>query len=468
MRRRQPGTGDIMRSRPGRVVALALATFLASCSERTGPDTRTDLLDRLNALPGVQAREIQPHYGYPKAFQLDITQPVDHDHPGASFTQRAYLSHVDASAPMVFAPSGYGASPESGQELAWILGGNCLSVVHRYFPDSRPTPMDWQYLNLRQAAEDHHRIVTLLKEVYTGRWVSAGSSKGGETVLFHRRFHPEDVDATVAYVAPLLFSDDDPRFMPYLHGLETDRDTAAIHTFQRALLERKADLLDDYAAWFTGHGYTFSLPLPSSFESAVVSYEWEFWQRHIFDAADVPGPDAPDAGMIDHLAQVIRLHFDADVYRDYFQAYVYQTRTEIGHPHVDADHLADLLVEPPLDIREAYGFPPDMEFVYRPEVIADVLDWIQTRGDRIILIYGELDPWTGGAIELKGTTDALKVVQAGADHQVKIADLDRRDEVLARLGQWLGMVITLPAGAPPLADRDLPPRDLRAMPPAKF
>ena len=80
------------------------------------------MLERLSALPGVQALEIQPYYGYPRAFQLDITQPVDHNNPGGpAFTQRAYLSHVVDSTPMVFAPSGYGTTPQSGQELAGIL-----------------------------------------------------------------------------------------------------------------------------------------------------------------------------------------------------------------------------------------------------------------------------------------------------------------------------------------------------------
>ena len=57
---------------------------------------------------------------------------------------------------MVFAPSGYGTTPQSGQELAGILQTSCLNVTHRFFPEARPEPLDWQYLTLRQAADDHH------------------------------------------------------------------------------------------------------------------------------------------------------------------------------------------------------------------------------------------------------------------------------------------------------------------------
>ncbi|MGW8265532.1 MAG: S28 family serine protease, partial [Longimicrobiales bacterium] len=235
--------GKVLEASPRPPLSLFLLQALllvSACSDATGPDPwdRGDILDRLNALPGVVAVEIEPYYGYPRAFQLDITQPVDHNRPnGPSFTQRAYLSHVADSISMVFAPSGYGTTPQSGQELAEILQANCLSVTHRYFPEARPGNPDWRYLDIWQAAQDHHRIVTLFKEIYDGKWVSTGASKGGKTAVFHRRFFPDDVDATVAYVAPFLLSPEDARFEPYLRTRGTPEEREAIYAFQRMLLE---------------------------------------------------------------------------------------------------------------------------------------------------------------------------------------------------------------------------------------
>jgi len=77
----------------------------------------------------------------------------------------------------------------------------------------------------------------------------------------------------------------------------------------------------------------------------------------------------------------------------------------------------------------------------------DVLLWIQTEGDRIVLIYGGLDPWTGGAIDTADNPRIVKVILPGADHQVRIRNLDRRDEVLALLGSWLGEPVTPPTGS---------------------
>jgi hypothetical protein len=227
----------VFRRRPALGALTTLLLGILSCTDvTTAPPVDLDLLDRLNALPGVSAQELPPQYGYPRAFQLDITQPLDHGNPlGQTFTQRAYLSHSDESMPLVFGTSGYGANEYTGSELAEILQTNGLYVVHRYFPDARPSPMDWRYLNIRQAAADHHRIVQIFREVYPGPWVSTGASKGGMMALFHRRFYPDDVEATVAYVAPFMFSLDDERFVPFLASLSTPEGRATIHEFQQRM-----------------------------------------------------------------------------------------------------------------------------------------------------------------------------------------------------------------------------------------
>ena len=50
-------------------------------------------------------------------------------------------------------------------------------------------------------------------------------------------------------------------------------------------------------------------------------------------------------------------------------------------------------------------------------------------------------------MELTGQADALKILQAGPDHGVRIMELDEADLVLQTLGDWLGMFIAPPAGA---------------------
>jgi len=425
-------------------LALALAVALGACRDSTSPP-EADLLQRLDALPGVAVQEIPPHYGYPRQFALDVTQPVSHDDPnGPTFTQRAYLSHAGEDRPMIFGAYGYGATEESGEELASLMQANGLYVTHRYFPGSRPQPAEWRWLDIRQAAADHHRIVTLLKGIYPGIWVSAGASKSGMTALFHRRFWPGDVAATVAYVAPLSFEPEDPRYTLWLAARGTPEGRALIHAFQRRLLENETALLPHFQAWFARNGLALSLPPGPFFESAVGSYEWCFWQRHIFDYDDIPGPEAPFDAWIDHLATTVRLRSVSDVWRDYFKAYAYQQHTQLGGPAVDVSHIQDLLRQQPLDPRVEYDFPPSLPMTWDGgTAMTDVIQWLQTQGERIVLLYGGVDPWTGGAIDVEANPNILKVIQPGADHQVRILDLDAssRTLVMTTLESWLGVTI---------------------------
>jgi len=430
---------------PRLLLALALAGSLGGCDDSLAPDpAAVDILERLNQLPGVTAREIPSSFGFGRAFELDIEQPLDHlGQAGATFTQRAYLTHTGESDLMVFAPSGYGTGPSSSQELGIALRTNTLNVTHRFFIDAEPYPLDWQYLDIRQSAADHHRVVTLFKEIYSGKWISSGASKSGETVLFHRRYYPGDVDASVVYVAPLLLSTEDPRCVPFLESIGTVDEQSAIRGFQRRLLQSRDSLLGRYEEWFGDQGLTLSLPIGPTFESSVMSYEWAFWQYTLRTVSDIPDVDASYDEMLENLAVVSRIDRSSDGGRYYFRPYFYQAFTEIGYPARDFSYLADLLAYEPLSVHERYGFPPELDLVYRPQVIPDVLQWVQTQGNNIVLIYGGADPWTCGAIELTGQTNALKITQPGANHRVRIADLAERDVVLDSLSSWLDMELIL-------------------------
>ncbi|MHC1704297.1 MAG: hypothetical protein AB9846_10350 [Tenuifilaceae bacterium] len=80
-----------------------LLVFTTTCKEDDSEDFDSlDISSKLKTLEGVTVTEIPPQNGYPREFQIDITQPVDHNNPGGpKFTQRAYLSHIDETMPMI-------------------------------------------------------------------------------------------------------------------------------------------------------------------------------------------------------------------------------------------------------------------------------------------------------------------------------------------------------------------------------
>ena len=167
-----------------------------------------DILELLKRIPGLTVTEKPTSLTDYRFFQLELDQPVDHERPdGARFKQRLSLLHRDRRAPVVLHTSGYNASffSRSGRtELTSLLSANQIDFEHRYFLPSRPSPADWKYLTIKQAASDSHLIVKIFRTIYGGRFLNTGASKGGMTAVYHRRFYPADVDATAADRAVLL------------------------------------------------------------------------------------------------------------------------------------------------------------------------------------------------------------------------------------------------------------------------
>ncbi len=125
---------------------------------------------------------------------------------------------------MVLQTSGYYVTPYPVMsEPTELLGANQVSVEQRYFPPSRPRPARWKHLTIRQAAADHHRIVSALEPICGQRWISTGASKGGMTSVYHRRFYTDDVDGTVVYVAPNDVRDRDDRYQAFIDRAGHDR-----------------------------------------------------------------------------------------------------------------------------------------------------------------------------------------------------------------------------------------------------
>ena len=179
-------------------VVLVFVLFQAEASVK--------LDDFLNRDYVSEVRILEKESHFKRILEIMIEQPVDHRNPqGERFTQRLYISHFDPARPVVLVTAGYDAKYYYTSEIANHLKCNQVMVEHRYFGRSAPNDPGWEYLDTWQAASDHHRIITLFKELYPEKWISTGISKGGQTVMYHSYYYPTDVDVRVPYVAPLNF-----------------------------------------------------------------------------------------------------------------------------------------------------------------------------------------------------------------------------------------------------------------------
>ncbi|MFN8208812.1 MAG: S28 family serine protease [Bacteroidales bacterium] len=429
------------------LVLLVVISIFPSCKIEDDFDS-LDLLEKLNRLDGVTASEITPPAGYARAFQLDVRQPVDHQHPGAgSFTQRVYLSHTGEEMPVVFAPNGYRASASGIQEIAKVLQTNCLHVTHRYFYDSRPDPLNWQYLTIAQAAADHHRIVQLLKRIYKGKWISSGASKSGLTALFHKRFYPADVDATIAYVAPFIFGPKDEKFPAYLASIGGGDCFSKLQQVQVYVLRHREEMLAYLEGVMSADQYSYSMDHELILELHIMDYPFTFWQYYDYDCAFIPDTvSITPQEIFNHYTGIVPLNSFSDENLDYYEPFVYQSVTELGAPGYQTDYLAPYLKK--IDPNDAGNpnyqllAPAGTGLTFNYSTIPEIYNWLKEQGDHIIYIYGKNDPWSAGAIELNEGADALFFMQEGANHRVKISDLDNPGLVYSKLEEWLGITIT--------------------------
>jgi hypothetical protein len=418
------------------LLLLLLASF--ACAQDD------DLLKRLKALPDVtEVTTMQSDSMFKAGYALRIRQPLDHANPsGKSFLQSVYVAHVAYERPVLFETEGYtargGGRP---RELTSILKCNQIVVEHRFFGKSAPDSLEWKYLSTKQAADDHHHIVSLLKSVYQGKWISSGTSKGGQTTLFFRYYYPNDVNVSVPYVAPVNLSQEDPRILTFMRTVGTPEERERLEGFQIAMLKREKEMLPRIEELAKKKHFTFSIGLAMAYEYSILEYPCAFWQ-YGSKVSTIPPPDAPADSMVSHLDKVGPLFYYSDLGINAFLPFQYQAYTEIGYYGYDITDFKGLLtaVKDPTNMILA---PKNVDLTFHPETMYRVYSWLRDHGSNIIYIYGETDLWSATAMELSGKTNAIKIVNKAGSHRSRIRDLapDQREVVYSALEEWLGVKI---------------------------
>ncbi|MBN2366022.1 MAG: hypothetical protein EH225_08505, partial [Calditrichaeota bacterium] len=418
-------------------------TIILSCSK--SPDSPSvpdsiDILEKIRALEDIEVQEITPQNGYARQFEAYITQPLDHLQPdGLQFRQRIYISHKDTDRPVVFMPSGYSSSPVKVSELSKPMQANQIYAAHRFMTGAQPSQMDWHFLTVEQASADFHNIVQIFREIYNGPWISYGASKNGQAALFHRRFYPDDVVATVALVAPLSHAAEDDRYETFLNTIGTENDRQRIQQFQRTVLKHRNEIIPLINTYLQNSDFTFTkMNSAEILEFEVLEFPFSFWQITDGNSTGIPDTGASPVELYSYLRDFGYFDFYSDELLDYYQPVYYQAFTELGWYRLIDDHLKDLLVAVP-DPTYRMMAPPNVPLTFNPQIMTDLSNWLQTKGNNIIYIYGDQDPWNAGAIESVGSTNSLKIVQPAANHAVKITDLDESGLVYETLEQWLGV-----------------------------
>ena len=399
----------------------------------------TGLFKKLDRIPQiVSIKPISLDSSFKEGWEVFFKQPIDHeDREKGYFTQQVFIGHKNYNKPVVFVTAGYSVAKFGKRELADILDANQIIVEHRYFEDSQPEKMDWKYMNTEQAAADHHAILQTLKKIYQGKWVNTGISKGGTTTMLFKSYYPDDVDATVAYVAPLNYSQADPRINEFFTNVGTEEERRKLRDYQKNILMNKDELVPRFKWFCKGKGYEFSYgSYEVALEYAVLEFPYIYWQWGgiELDSANLYSTN-PDS-LLEPLTSSDAIKWYTD--ETLREPSMYQFATQLGY----YGKLEEGLAYESLFSEEDYPYPffaGDTTLIYNPEPMARLQKWLNKNGNNIIYINGGEDPWGATGVEISENVNAIKKVLSDGDHSTRIKDLNEADkeEVISTLKKWL-------------------------------
>ncbi len=410
-----------------------------------GTATAQSLEQQLYDLPDLRFKKIETPEGFEAAYELRIRQPIDHRDPSKGFFyQRAFLSHRSFDRPMVIVTEGYNRSYNRIYEPTELLQANQLDVEHRYFGVSLPDTLDYTYLTLEQATADLHRIRELFGQIYSGKWVSTGISKGGQTTLFYRYFYPEDVVVSIPYVAPLNLAYEDTRIYDFLDTIGSEACRKKIFDLQVRLLKHRDQALPLLRWYALGANLHFTyLTLEEAFEYAVLEYPFSFWQWG-FDCADIPAAASVEADL-KHLMDVVGIAFYSDRQIEAYASHYYQAATQMGYYGYRTAPFAPWLKALPLRPHPHAAFVPGKRKVaFDGTLVRQVYDWLATSGHRFVYLYGALDTWSATRVPQSDEVDSLWFIMEGKDHRtcrIRNMTASERRRLVEALERWLDMEI---------------------------
>lgn len=425
-------------------IRYAALLLFALLSASVSSFAQTVLEQKINAISAI--KEIRPleTSEFSEKYVTYFTQPLDHRHPEkGSFRQRVIVSHVGFDRPTVIVTEGYGAAyalrSQYREELSKLLNANMIFVEYRYFLESTPEPKDWQYLTAENSADDLHAITTAFKNIYPGKWIATGISKGGQTTLLYRTFYPDDVDISVPYVAPLCYGVEDGRHEPFLHKVSTPENRKIIEDFQLEALKRKATLLPRFEKYCTEKNYSFRAPIEEIYDYSVLEYSFALWQWGT-PISSIPATTASDDEIFSHLLAISEPgYFTADSPN---ASFFVQAARELGYYGYDVQPFKQYL-----SIQSSEGY---LHRLMLPEELKDmpfdktlskkITKFLKKQDPKMIFIYGQNDPWTAAGVTwLKNKKNIHVFIQPNGSHLARINTLPEAEKakVMELINEWL-------------------------------
>ena len=398
-------------------------------------------------LPNVSFKKVSAPADRYLKYELVIRQPLDHWHPEKGyFYQHATLLHKGFSRPTVIETQGYWLY-DHRDEVEKMLNANDINVEYRFYGKSAPDSIPWDDLTIGQATADWHAINQLFRNIYTGKWVSTGVSKGGESTLYYKYFYPQDVDLSLPYVAPLDNSLEDKRLYHFFDTIGTPECRSKIFQLQVFLLQHEKEAVEKLKWYSKGAGlhYTYTGNIGRSFEYAVLEFPFSFWQSYGHCDSIPTGTSLEE--YLDALLKISDIAGFSDEVLKEFEAHYYQAATQSGYYGYNIapfkKYLHYFTTENPLA-----SFPPKSAPAkpFDPTLNEKVSQWLADSGNNIIYIYGGIDAWTAAGIIVSDKVNSKRFLVPGATHgraRVKNMPPAMQQEYIQKVAALSGLEVNL-------------------------
>jgi hypothetical protein len=410
--------------------------------------TETDFSKLLKSLDGISDVQMLESPVFKEKYVMKIRQNVDGDNADkGTFGQRIFVCLRDINAPTVIVTEGYSASYGTFSrydiELGRLFGANIVLCEYRYFDQSVPEPCNWDYLTVANSLRDLHHVRQTLGQIFKGKWISTGSSKGGQTTMFYRAYYPDDVDASVSYVAPLNRSVEDGRHEKFLaKKAGTAEDRAIVLRAQQEMLKRRDTMIPLFKKFCDEHHYQFYLPIDEIYDYMVLEYAFAHFQYGT-KASEIPSVTGPDEPLFKHFVKVSGPDYFA--YPSRYLPFDVQAARELGYYGYSLKGLKKWT-----KVKSTKGYlkkimlsPELRHYEFDPTLYKRTVKFLKKEDPTMIFIYGEADPWSASGVctwlNCKKKENMRVYVQPGGDHGASITDMPEPDktDIMERLTKWL-------------------------------
>ncbi|MCH4895624.1 peptidase [Marinilabiliaceae bacterium JC040] len=424
------------------VVLISIATFFYI---KEPNKSNIDLFSELKDIPGVvsvKKMEVKPYKNY---YEIYFKQAIDHnDLSKGFFKQRVLLGHIDLNKPMIVEIQGYNIWTSRQGELSRLLNANQLTIEHRFFKDSKPKGglIPWKDLTIKNAAYDQHVIIQAIKKIYSkSKWITTGISKGGQTTIIHRYYYPNDVDASVPYVAPLNLSRVDPRIQKFLDTVGSKEERKAIYDFQILCFENISKMLPMMKEYCKKNNYSFNDVGSNkrALELSILEYPFAYWQWGNVKMNDIPKDKKDIKAIFMHLVKNGDPGFFEDSKIEFQRPYFWAAMIEMGIYDYKIAPFKKYLKDEK-DICFEHTLPKGFENVkFDGSEMKKIYNWIQTDAEKMLFIVGGLDTWGSTSVVLNGNNKCAKYVLANGHHGTRISSFNEKDrkEIMKKINEWI-------------------------------